>query len=204
VDASPVERTVAQRRRSLADTLSLRFADAPPLRVSSWHSSTSVASRCMLIQAMKNLRLRCSEVRRRLGSWRATRILITDASHPQRRGKHWHLFNPGSVGVPLDGIHQASYMLLDGDANGWEPTFRRVPFDYTTLFHEFERGNFVQECGVTGHLVLREFETARVQVHPFLQWRKAFCPDAPLSVELLKEFDKVDVNEYALPAYRIV
>jgi hypothetical protein len=78
-----------------------------------------------------------------------------------------------------------------------------VPFDYEPLYQEFRRGRFVEECGVTGHLVLREFQAARVQVHPFLQWRKACCPDAPLAVELLKEFDKVDVNEYALPPYRI-
>jgi predicted phosphodiesterase len=46
--------------------------------------------------------------------------LITDSHIQSSEGRQWHLFNPGSVGVPLDGIHQASYMLLDGDTNGWE------------------------------------------------------------------------------------
>jgi predicted phosphodiesterase len=183
------------------DTLSLRFADAPPLRIihgaphNPWkplYAHSSDEELATLLHDVEEDWLVAGHTH-----------LITDRHVHGSEGKQWHLFNPGSVGVPLDGIQQASYMLLEGNADGWQPTFRRVPFDYTTLFEEFQRGNFVQECGVTGHLVMREFQTARVQVHPFLQWRKACCPDAPLSLDLLKEFDKVDASQYALPAYRI-
>ncbi|HEX8235295.1 MAG TPA: metallophosphoesterase family protein [Abditibacteriaceae bacterium] len=182
------------------DTLSLRFVDAPPLRVihgsphSPWQPLYAHSSDEELVAFLCDVE----------EDWLVAghTHLITDRRIQSKEGKAWHLFNPGSVGVPLDGIQSASYMILDGDADGWTPTFRRVPFDYTALFEEFHRGRFVEECGVTGHLVLREFETARVQVHPFLQWRKACCPDALLSVELLQEFDKVDASKYVLPAYR--
>lgn len=183
------------------DTLSLRFADAPPLRIihgapnNPWKPLYADSSDEELAALLRDVE----------EDWIVAghTHLVTERHIRSEAGKQWHLFNPGSVGVPLDGIRAASYMILDGNADGWQPTFRRVPFDYTTLFREFECGNFVQECGVTGHLVLREFQRARVQVHPFLQWRKACCPNAPLSVELLKEFDKIDVNEYALPPYHV-
>ncbi|NOG48948.1 MAG: hypothetical protein HND48_05420 [Chloroflexi bacterium] len=40
-----------------------------------------------------------------------------------------HLFNAGTVGVPLDRDIRASYMLLEGDERGWRAVFRRVPYD---------------------------------------------------------------------------
>lgn len=114
-----------------------------------------------------------------------------------------HLMNPGSVGVPLDGIFAASYMVMDGTPGGWQATFRRVPFDYEPLFREFERGRFVEQCGVVGELAVAEFRIARPQVHPFMTWRNRHHPDAPLSMHLLSEFYKVDSDDYNPTAYRL-
>jgi predicted phosphodiesterase len=200
-----MHRQLSERWRNVIatwpDTLSLRFPDAPPLRIvhgspqSPWQPLYAHCTDEELAASLQNVE----------EDWIVAghTHLVTERHIQGPEGKHWHLFNPGSVGVPLDGIFAASYMILDGDTSGWKPTFHRVAFDYAPLFEEFRRGRFVEECGVTGHLVMREFETARVQVHPFLQWRKACCPDAPLSFELLAEFDQVDAAQYALPAYRI-
>ncbi len=119
-----------------------------------------------------------------------------------RKAGRWHIMNPGSVGVPLDGIFSASYMLLEGTDEGWQPTFRRVPFDYEPLFHEFERQRFVEECGVIGYLVVEEFRTARLQLLPFLDWRAACRPSAPLTTGLLDEFREIDIWEYTPAFYR--
>ncbi|MEA2573138.1 MAG: hypothetical protein QOH93_436 [Chloroflexia bacterium] len=114
-----------------------------------------------------------------------------------------HVLNPGSVGVPLDGLFSAGYLILDGASDGWQAAFRRVPFDYEPIYAEFERQHFAEECGVVGELVVAEFRTARVQVHPFMIWRERHYPDAPLSTELLLEFYKVDPDEYSAPPYRL-
>ncbi|MGE5262478.1 MAG: metallophosphoesterase family protein [Acidobacteriota bacterium] len=131
-------------------------------------------------------------------------FLVTGHTHlaMDRRVGRWRVLNPGSVGVPLDGKLSAGYMLLDGDAAGWRPSFRRVPFDYGPLFREFERQHFLDECGVVGRLVLEEFETARAWLYPFLHWRHAICPEAPLTMSLLEEFAKVDPRGYMPEPYR--
>jgi predicted phosphodiesterase len=183
------------------DTLSLRFPDAPRLRIvhgtprSPWepmyalHSDEEIAA---FLEGVDEHWVVAGHTH-----------LMMDREVRATPDKYWHLFNPGSVGVPLDGIQAASYLILEGSDVGWKPEFRRVGFDYDALYQEFARGRFVEQCGVTAQLVLREFETARVQVHPFLQWRKDCCPDAPLSMELLCEFDKIDATNYVMPAYRI-
>ena len=120
-----------------------------------------------------------------------------------RRIGAWRIFNPGPVGVPLDGLFTASYLLLEGDAAGWRPTLRRVPFDRAPLFEEFERLRFVEECGVIGHLVVEEFRTARLQIVPFLRWWAATCPDAPLSMDLLEPFSRIDPWPYTPRVFHV-
>jgi len=121
----------------------------------------------------------------------------------ERRVGRWRILNPGSVGGPADGDLAASYMLLEGNEAGWRPTFRRVPFDYAPLWQEFERQRFVDECGVIGWFVTQEFKTARLQLIPFLRWRQACCPDAPLAMELVGEFSKINRWDYTPLAYHV-
>jgi hypothetical protein len=131
--------------------------------------------------------------------------LIAAHSHlaMDRSVGRWHIMNPGTVGVPLDGMVGASYMIVEGSAQGWQPLFRRIPVDDAPLFSEFERQRFVEICGVVGHLVVEEFKTARLRLHPFAQWRNTCCPDQPLSKELLDQFAQADPWDYTPPAYHI-
>ncbi len=171
------------------DTLCLRFPDAPAIRIyhgSPQHNADHVFPSTPDEEAAAKL----TDVEESAVILAHTHLLM------ERRVAGWHILNPGSVGVPLDGLFSASYLVLDGDADGWRATFRRVPFDYAPLFAEFERQGFVEECGVIAQLAVDEFRTARLRVYPFLQWRAATWPDAPLSFELLGEFAKADVWDY--------
>ena len=167
------------------DTLSLRFPDAPAIRL--YHGSPRSNTDSVYPSSLD------AEVIGRLTGVEESTIILAHTHLPMdRRVNGWHVLNPGSVGVPLDGIFSASYMLMEGSATGWRATFRRVPFDYAPLFAEFERQGFVEECGVIAHLAMEEFRTARLRVSPFLHWRAAVCPRAPLTVDLLPEFEKAD------------
>lgn len=178
------------------DALSLRFPDAPPLRVvhgsprSAWEPIYSIST--------------AEEIETMLAGVEETTLV---AAHTHlaldRRVGRWHILNPGSVGGPLDGTFCARYLLLDGDAQGWTPTFRSVTFDYGPIYQEFERQHFVEECGVIGQLVIEEFKTARLQVHPFNHWRAACRPDAPLDLALLDEFSKINKWDYTPLAYHV-
>ncbi len=171
------------------DSLGLRFPDAPPLRVV--HGSPRDNKESIFPSTPE------SEIEAMFANVEETTIIAghTHIIMDQHvAGKH--TVNPGSVGVPLDGLFTASYMLLHGNAEGWRATLRRVEFDYTPLFAEFERLRFIDECGVIGKLVVEEFKTARLQVSPFIYWREANCPDAPLALSLLSEFSKIDKWAY--------
>jgi hypothetical protein len=93
-------------------------------------------------------------------------------------------------------------MLLTGDAQGWNATIRRVAIDPAPVLEEFERQRFVEACGVIGQLVVEEFRTAKLQVLPFLRWRRASCPDAPLTDETLARYADADRRVYIPAAYR--
>jgi predicted phosphodiesterase len=178
------------------DTLSLRFPDAPPLRVV--HGSP----------ASPWLGIRLTDADRRVEAMLAgveeTTLLVGHIHRALDRtvgGRR--VLNPGPVGVPLDGHFGASYLLLEGGGDGWTPTFRRVPYDRAPLFAEFARQRFVEECGAIGRLVVEEFATARPRVTPFLRWRAACCPDAPLTVDLLAAFAAADLWDCTPPVSRV-
>jgi hypothetical protein len=116
-----------------------------------------------------------------------------------RRADRWHILNPGSVGVSLDGNHDASYMILESQSNGWTATARRVPYDRSPIFAEFERLQFLDHTGITGHVVIEEFRTARLIILPFWEWCRVQYPDETPSRALLDEFLTVDPRPY-LPA----
>ena len=82
-----------------------------------------------------------------------------------------HILNPGSVGFPADGNIAASYMILNGTPEGWQAELRRIPYDMTPLWAEYERKNFAAQVGPITELVYVELRTARLQVYPFSLWR---------------------------------
>jgi diadenosine tetraphosphatase ApaH/serine/threonine PP2A family protein phosphatase len=132
-------------------------------------------------------------------------VVITGHTHLtlDRKVDRWHIFNPGSVGVPLDGLVAASYVLLKKKEDGWQALFRRVPFDVKPLLREFEHQGFVETCGVIGALLFETFKTARHQ-GGFLRWRKEHYPDVHLSQDILNEYlNSCQWWEYAHPAYRV-
>ena len=178
------------------DTLSLRFPDAPPVRVV--HGSPR-SPRELIYPISTD-----AEIEAMLSGIEETTV-ITGHTHlaMERRVGHWHILNPGTVGQPIDGVSSASYMVLAGDEGGWQPTFRRVPFNPEPLLQECERQGYTDECGVIGQLVMEDFQTARPRLLTFLCWRQACCPDAPLTKKLLEEFHRVNPWDYMPPAYRV-
>ncbi len=182
---------------SLPDTLVLRFRDAAPIRV--FHGIPDNPWVAI------NPDSTASAIRKWLDGIPET-TLIGGHSHiaMERHVDCWHLLNPGAVGVPLDGDFSASYMILEGHDKGWElMAHRRIPFDYAPLYAEFKRQRFVEQCGVTAHLVIEEFRTARLQVHPYQAWKQAYHPNQPDSPDLLAAFLQLDdVEGFMPPAYR--
>lgn len=178
------------------DYINLRFHDAPPIQVchgtpsSSWDSIYS--------------NMADEEIEKILINTEAEFVICGHTHLPMDHqvGK-WRIFNPGSVGIPLDGLFSASYMILEGDNNGWHPTFRRLPFDREKVMDEFEKSGFNKDSGPLGRLVLEVHRTARPQFG-FLKWHKIYKPDSPLSNQLIDEYlSEGKWWEFQDPAYHI-
>ena len=185
------------RIATMPDTLQLRFRDAPPLRVlhgipgNPWIAMYPSASQAQIRGWLDGV---------------VEQTVISAHSHVamERHVAGWHIFNPGSVGVPLDGEHSASYMILEGNTQGWQLiAHRRLDFDLSRLMDEFQRQDFIARCGVTGHLVIEEFRAARLYLAPFIVWKERHYPEQEDSFALLQEFlDLDDIDNYLPADYR--
>ncbi len=176
------------------DTLRVCPPDAPPLRI--LHGSAR-SNNEGIVPAVSE-----AELAVLLDGVQEETVVAAHTHLPlDRQIGRWHILNPGSVGVPLQGTLIGSYLLLDGDHTGWRGTLRHVPLDNSALFAAFTATGFAAECGAIGELVLDEFRTARLQVLPFLNWRQATCPTAPFDAATLARFRASDPRPYTPPAY---
>lgn len=193
--ASQVTRAQHTLIATWPDTLRLCFPDAPPLRV--WHGTPRNNREPIYPNASR------AELDEKLAGVAEDWVICAHTHLPMHLALgRWQVLNPGSVGVPLAGQLHAQYMLLDSAAGAWTPTFRTVPFSNADVLREFERQQFVERTGIIGHLVVKEFETARLWIHPFLVWRKTLG-DPPLTLDLLAEFWRIDPRPHIPEPYRV-
>jgi predicted phosphodiesterase len=178
------------------DTLNLRFRDTPPIQV--FHGTLNSPWEPIYWT------LTDVEIEKLLCNVEADYVICGHTHLPMdRQAGRWRIFNPGSVGVPLDGMFSASYMILEGNEQGWQPTFRRIPFDYKPIFEEFERLQYSRECGPIGRLIMEMYKTAR-PVFSFLKWRASIKPGEPITDALLDEFlSTANWWDFVHPAYRV-
>ena len=178
------------------DSLNLRFPDAPPIQVfhgipnDSWEP---------IYWTMTD-----EEIERLLSTVETDFVICGHTHLPMdRQTGRWRIFNSGSVGVPLDGIFSASYLILDGDEHGWKPTFRRIPFDYEAIFERFEASGYNNEAGPIGRLTVEIYKRARPMLG-FLRWHEKHKPSSQLSHDLVDEF-LANANwwEYSHKAYHL-
>ncbi|MCC6627551.1 MAG: metallophosphoesterase family protein [Chloroflexi bacterium] len=187
---------VRQRRLIAAwpDTLCLAFDDAPPVRVV--HGSPR-GHRDGLYPTDSNAAI----VDRLAGTAESTVIAAHTHLPLERHPGGWHVLNPGSVGVPFHGRHEASYLILDGVEAGWRATFRRVPFDPAPLLAELDRQHAADAWGALGPLLLEEFATAEMRIGACLRWLETRHPGARLTEALVAAFRRTDPWDHIPLAY---
>ncbi|HET9014855.1 MAG TPA: metallophosphoesterase family protein [Thermomicrobiaceae bacterium] len=163
------------------DALSLRYPDAPPVRVVHGVPGNAFAGIYP--------RTTDDEIRGYLAGVGEFTIIAAHTHIPLDRvvdGRR--VLNPGSVGHALDGLHRAHYLLLDAADGSWQPSFRHVPYDTAALFAEFQRQRFVEECGADAFLIVEEFRRARPVLCEFRGWHQETCPDEPFTRALAERF----------------
>jgi predicted phosphodiesterase len=185
------------RRRLAAwpDTLQLRFPDGPAIRVvhgsprDHWEGIFPSSTDAEIVSMLEGV----DEV-----------VVVAGHTHLplDRTSGKWRILNPGSVGIPLDGNPDASYMLLTARNGEWHAKHRRVAYDSAPLYAEFERQGFIEEHGLVGHLVVEEFRSSSIHLAAFLDWQAACCLHVQPTFGLLEHFTLAMRRNYAPAPYR--
>ncbi len=178
------------------DTLTVRAPDGPPLRVvhgsprdhaEPIYPGTDEQSLTPILAGIAELTIVAAH----------THLPMNERIGP------WHILNPGSVGMGLDGTFTARYLLLESTSDGWRGELRQILYDRAPIFAEFARLGFEEECGLIGRLVVEEFRVARPRIAPFLHWRQSVSTAAPFTLETLASFRAVDPEAFMPRDHRL-
>jgi len=86
-----------------------------------------------------------------------------------REWKTHQLITDSSVGLPLNGVTKAQYLILEKHPDRWQPTFYAVPYDVDEALGRFYETGYLDEAGAVAYLFYREVATATHQLTPFLR-----------------------------------
>jgi hypothetical protein len=95
----------------------------------------------------------------------------------------WHVVNPGSVGLPLNGDPAAQFAMLESVPGqevpgGWRATHYRVPYDRRPALAAYAETGMAAAGGVITQLFYWELVTAEPEIVVFYRWARAHGYDA--------------------------
>ena len=104
---------------------------------------------------------------------------LEDGNH--QNTKKWHIINPGSVGLPLNGDTRAQFAIIENIApeaihGGWRVSHYRVDYDRRPALAGFFESGMLEAGGVISELFYWELVTAHREIPYFFQWRRANLP----------------------------
>lgn len=109
----------------------------------------------------------------------------THAANHTEVHRHWHLINPGSVGLPLNRDPAAQFALLQSvseqvEAGGWRATMQRVPYDRRPALSAYAESGMLEMGGVITRLFYWELVTAEPEIVFFYRWawEHGYDPDS--------------------------
>lgn len=101
---------------------------------------------------------------------------IRPQSDPGRDNcRHWHLMNPGSIGLPLNGDTAAQFALMQSvpgneQPGGWQVQHHRVPYDRRPVLEAFSTEGLLEAGGVIAQLFYWELVTAEPEIINYFRW----------------------------------
>lgn len=98
--------------------------------------------------------------------------LIVRGHNHQAQTRLWGqriIATTGAVGLPLDFVPTAQYLIADHTKMGWHLQHQSVPYDLEQVRARFHDSGYLAEVGPMAQLLLREALTACPQVLPFVK-----------------------------------
>lgn len=89
--------------------------------------------------------------------------------------RHWHLMNPGSIGLPLNRDPAAQFALMESipeseQPGGWRVQHHRVPYDRRPVLEAFSSEGLLEAGGVIAQLFYWELVTAEPEIINYFRW----------------------------------
>jgi predicted phosphodiesterase len=100
-------------------------------------------------------------------------------NQPQAAAKnatsHWHLINPGSVGMPLNGDPRAQFAIIESAPQpqgtlGWQASFYATPYDRRPVLEAFAESGMAAAGGGMAELFYWQIVTAQPEIPFFFRW----------------------------------
>jgi hypothetical protein len=96
-------------------------------------------------------------------------------SHSFPTHRHWHVINPGSVGLPLDGRPLAQFAVIESvpehvTRGGWRVSHQAVAYDRRPALEAYHTRGMLEAGGVMSRLFLWELVTAEQEIVRFYRW----------------------------------
>ncbi len=79
------------------------------------------------------------------------------------------LVSIGSLGLPLNGVRDAQYLVLERQNDSWAWQKRFVPYDVEATLNRLDRSGYLEAGGALARVFRRELATAEGQLLPFLR-----------------------------------
>ena len=101
----------------------------------------------------------------------------------ERRWGRRTILTTGSVGIPVNGLPTAQYLLLERRRSGWSWRHQSVPYDLGAVRARFRDSGYLDAAGPMARLYLREILTGTFQLVPFLRQYRRWSPAGDLDLE---------------------
>ncbi len=119
-----------------------------------------------------------------------------EMQRPNGPARHWHILNPGSVGLPLNRQTEAQFAVVESvdpalEAGGWRVTHYRVPYDRAAALDAFAARGMIEAGGVISRLFYWELVTAEVEIIYFYRWayENGLDPDRDSLPDVFARYD---------------
>jgi len=110
--------------------------------------------------------------------------------------RHWHVVNPGSVGLPLNRRTEAQFAVVESvdlsrEAGGWRVTHYQVPYDRCAALDAFAARGMLEAGGIISRLFYWELVTAEVEIIYFYRWayENGLDPDRNRLPDIFARYD---------------
>jgi predicted phosphodiesterase len=118
----------------------------------------------------------------------STALDLPVAPMAQAGDRQWHLLNPGSVGLPLNGDPRAQFAIIENvpetsEPGGWRATMHRIPYDRRPALAAYAASGMADAGGVMTQLFYWQLVSARPEVVFFFRWAMTNGLDADQGID---------------------